>query len=359
MNISMYLQATLPFFCTFCTGKPPPENEFTDNFTTQDSDRYSPDLDDLPPLDSPPPSIGTHTTTDTSYISDSSFTVTPSSLPDTTKGSGYFSNAAVSDSLDNESVWSSVGGQPSTTADSGYYKADGGLSSVGEPQDLGEDFDLFQDTFNDSNSTMSTDFLQSKQQSRNPSSTSSYYTSQGTTPAQSSSLGTTKPVAQPSSYSSLTSSTYSTSSMGTSSFSTANYPPISTSSQVQGTTNNQDEDYDLGEPVDLLSDLADEPYGDGSNFQTSYSAAPSTSSGYYHADQTTPAMSTSTAYFSTSSSVNGNGYPPFEPTTGSNLGGDDFGDDDWLPPLPDDDDLSGVPTCTSFGGSFVTHSRKT
>ncbi len=284
--------------------------------------------------------------------------MTPSSIPDTTKGAGYFSNAAVSESIDNESVWSSVGGQPSTTADSGYFKADGGISSVGEPQDLAEDFDLFQDTFNDSNSTMSTDFFQSKQQSLNPSSTSGYYTSQGTTPSQSSSLGTTKPAAQPSSYSTLTSSTYSTStSMGTSSFSTASYPPISTSSQVLDTTNNQDEDYDLGEPVDLLSDLADEPYSDGSNFQTSYSAAQSTSSGYYHADQTTPAMSTSTAYFSTSSSVNGNGYPPFDSTAGNNLGGDNFGDDDnWLPPLPDEADLGGVPT--SFGGSFVTHSSR-
>ncbi len=128
--------------------------------------------------------------------------------------------------------------------------------------------------------------------------------------------------------------------MGAPSFSAASFPPVSTSSQAQDETDTP-EDYDLGDPVDLLSDLA-EPFSDSSSIQTNYTAiTQSTPSGYYHGDQTTPAMSTSTTYFSTNSSLN-NGYSPFDSSTsgGGHLGGgEDFGDDDnWLPPLPDDND---------------------
>ncbi len=66
--------------------------------------------------------------------------------------------------------------------------------------------------------------------------------------------------------------------------------------QFQLTADSQ-ENYDFGDPVDLLSNLA-EPFSDGSSFQTSYTAiTQSTSSGYYHGDHTIPAISTSTMYY--------------------------------------------------------------
>ncbi len=333
----------------------PPNRQFSDNFT-QDSDHYLPDHDDLPPLDSPsPPPISVHSQSlNSGYISDSNFTLTSSSMFNTTTcHSDYHSNTAASESFDNESVWSSISGQPSTTADSGYYKTDAGVSSIGEPPAPNkDDFDLFQDTFSDSSvPPKSTDLFHSNHQSatfNSSSSASGYYTSPAAPPA--SSVCSTVPALKSSSFSSLIpSNTTLTSSMGVPSYSATSFPPVSApSSQTLNTTDTQEEEFDFGETVDLLSDLA-EPPDDGSNFQTNFATSmQSTSSGYYQGDQTTPAMSTSTAYFSTNSSMN-NGYSPFDSTSGGHIGGEDFGDD-WLPPLPDDND-------TSFNGSFMN--RKT
>ncbi len=60
--------------------------------------------------------------------------------------------------------------------------------------------------------------------------------------------------------------------------------------QTREATDSQEDsqdEYDLSDPVDVQSDLA-EPFCFGSSFQTSYIAIiQSTSSGYYHGDQTT------------------------------------------------------------------------
>ena len=156
-------------------------------------------------------------------------------------------------------------------------------------------------------------------------------------------------------------SSYSTSTYTTSTYSSA---PSNSASNLQ-TSNAIEEECDLGEPVDLLSDLS-EPFNSDTNFQTA-AGGQSSSNGYYHADQTSsaPASTTGTGYFSSNSSTVGGLPTPLEPTEdGDNLGGG-FSDDDWLPQLPDDDDLSRqVPTSYGGGSSLVSlnpreQSRKT
>ena len=298
--------------------------------------------------------------TDSSYISDSSFTATPTSsvepsLAGGDEGStfGYFSQgsnnaASANDIFDNSSVWSGISGQQSTATDSGYYKVDGGVSTTSEPQNTTEEFDLFQDTFNDFSSTPS---APTSQQSFAPTSSANnfgYFSQSSATSSNSSAVQKQQ-----------LSSSYSTSTYTTSTYSSA---PSNSASNLQ-TSNTIEEEYDLGEPVDLLSDLS-EPFNGDTNFQ---SGGQSSSNGYYHADQTTSAAAstTGTGYFSSNSSTVGGLPTPLEPTEdGDNLGGG-FSDDDWLPQLPDDDDLSRqVPTSYGGGSSLVSlnpreQSRKT
>ena len=362
------------------------DSTLADTFVTDDDESNFVRELELPPLNSPDSSLPTpgliSQGNDSNYVSDSLFdppyidspdVVTPKLNNEVSSSSGYFpmpevlpgaqkAQGSTNNGGTSGSFQIGVGSQPSyqgeqsysapTTASQQIYTA----SSDYLQQDIS--FAAFGTSSSASSLNQGT-VKSSVLSSTTINSSSGYYAPQG---------NTTVLTSTSSSFSGKPTKTWET-------FTTCSVSNVVSSSTIYSTagSNDMDEGFDLGEPVDLLGDLSGPMYtgnsssaGLQSTVSDSYHQQSDPSSSMGSSSPFSPAMtssdSPSAGYMSASGSdMFGTLSSPLMPTPtsySSNANGmDSFSDDyqDWLPPLPDDNDLLlGEQVPTLYGGSFVT-----